>query len=75
MVGVGTTFEKNFKMPSFFLSSRGLSSSDGGDESSEDSSDDMVLLFGCLLKFWLTRLGEILSQMRTTEGQACQQGR
>ena len=41
-VVVGTTFEKNFKMPSFFLSSRGLSSSDGGDESSEDSSDDML---------------------------------
>jgi hypothetical protein len=42
-VGVGTAFEKNFKIPSFFTNSRLLSSSDGTDESSEDSSDDMVV--------------------------------
>lgn len=65
-VVVGTTFEKNFKMPSFFLISRLLSSSDGGGESSEDSSDDMLSLCDCWLRIWLIRLGrdEVRCELR-----------
>ena len=55
--GVGTAFEKNFKIPSFFTISKLLSSSDGTDESSEDSSDDIVVV-------WLL-VDVLVSELRT----------
>jgi hypothetical protein len=55
----GTAFEKNRKMPSFFTKSRLLSSSDGTDESSEDSSEDMALLWLLVEGFVCLKLGNL----------------
>ena len=44
---LGLTLEKNFSIPPFFLSWRSLSSSEGTEESSEESSDIMVLMLWC----------------------------
>lgn len=44
---LGLTLEKNFSIPPFFFSWRSLSSSEGTDESSEESSDIMMLMLWC----------------------------
>jgi len=46
-VGAGT-FEKNLRMPSFLVNWRSVSSSDGTEESSEDSSE-LMLVVGLLV--------------------------
>lgn len=46
-VFLGLTFEKNFSIPPFFFSWRSLSSSEGTEDSSEESSDNMMLMLWC----------------------------
>lgn len=46
-VVLGLTLEKNFRIPPFFFSWRSLSSSEGTEESSEESSDIMMLMLWC----------------------------
>ena len=47
----GGTFVKNLRMPSFLVNCRLVSSSDGTEESSEDSSE-LMLVVGWLLVVW-----------------------
>jgi hypothetical protein len=48
----GGTFVKNLRMPSFLVNCRLVSSSDGTEESSEDSSELMLVVVRWLLVVW-----------------------
>jgi hypothetical protein len=41
---LGLTLEKNLKIPPFFFNCKSLSSSEGTDDNSEESSDCMTLV-------------------------------